>query len=295
MPISYAGRGASGRAHSGAHGGRGLRREPSRQGVGHRAGGGGFVDACLTNDLGRIEPGQAQYTLCCADDGGVVDDLIAYLREPGRVFLVPNAANTAAVAERCGGGAGRGRGGRTGTRTSRVLAVQGPRSAELLVPRAARGRVMTSRSTPTWRRRDRDPRVPHRLHRRARLRAARPRGRGGPVWDALLAAAAPLGGRPCGLGGPRHAAHRDGLPAARPGPVPRDHPGTGGQRMGRGLEEAGVLGTRGAGGGEGGRAGAAAARAPGHWAVACPGRGWRCSTRGGSRSARRPRGRSPRR
>ena len=39
-----------------------------------------FVNACLTNDLDRIAPGQAQYTLCCADDGGVVDDLIAYLR-----------------------------------------------------------------------------------------------------------------------------------------------------------------------------------------------------------------------
>ena len=34
----------------------------------------------LTNDLGRIGPGKAQYTLCCDDaTGGVVDDLIAYL------------------------------------------------------------------------------------------------------------------------------------------------------------------------------------------------------------------------
>ena len=42
-----------------------------------------FVNACLTNDLGRIGPGQAQYTLCCDDaTGGVVDDLIAYLPRP---------------------------------------------------------------------------------------------------------------------------------------------------------------------------------------------------------------------
>src|ERR1700710_2327596 len=47
----------------------------SVRGPGARA----FVDACLTNDLSRIGPGQAQYTLCCADNGGVVDDLIAYL------------------------------------------------------------------------------------------------------------------------------------------------------------------------------------------------------------------------
>src|ERR1700761_2607383 len=34
-----------------------------------------FVNATLSNDLGRIAPGQAQYTLCCDDaSGGVVDD-----------------------------------------------------------------------------------------------------------------------------------------------------------------------------------------------------------------------------
>src|SRR5882672_1354820 len=39
-----------------------------------------YVNATLTNDLGRISPGQAQYTFCCDDpSGGVVDDLIAYL------------------------------------------------------------------------------------------------------------------------------------------------------------------------------------------------------------------------
>ncbi|MGZ6803467.1 MAG: glycine cleavage system aminomethyltransferase GcvT, partial [Nocardioidaceae bacterium] len=46
------------------------------------------VNATLTNDLGRIEPGKAQYTLCCDDaTGGVVDDLIAYLHGDDRVFL----------------------------------------------------------------------------------------------------------------------------------------------------------------------------------------------------------------
>lgn len=56
-----------------------------------------FVDACLTGDLGRIVPGKAQYTLCCAEDGGVVDDLILYLVGPDEVFAVPNAANSAGV------------------------------------------------------------------------------------------------------------------------------------------------------------------------------------------------------
>ena len=58
-----------------------------------------FVNACLTNDLGRIGPGRAQYTLCCDEKtGGVVDDLIAYLHSDDDVFLIPNAANTC----RCG-------------------------------------------------------------------------------------------------------------------------------------------------------------------------------------------------
>jgi aminomethyltransferase len=39
-----------------------------------------FVNTALTNDLGKIEPGRAQYTVCCDRSGGAVDDLIAYLR-----------------------------------------------------------------------------------------------------------------------------------------------------------------------------------------------------------------------
>ena len=57
-----------------------------------------FVNRCLTADLTKITPGKAQYTLLCNDSGGVVDDLIAYLRSPDEVFLVPNAANEAADA-----------------------------------------------------------------------------------------------------------------------------------------------------------------------------------------------------
>src|SRR6476660_8689088 len=64
------------------------------------AGAAAFVNAALTNDLGRIEPGKAQYTLCCDVSGGVVDDLIAYLRADDDVLLVPNAANTAEVVRR---------------------------------------------------------------------------------------------------------------------------------------------------------------------------------------------------
>jgi aminomethyltransferase len=60
-----------------------------------------FVNATLSNDLAKIRPGKAQYTLCCdAETGGVVDDLIAYWHDDEHVLLVPNAANSAEVCRR---------------------------------------------------------------------------------------------------------------------------------------------------------------------------------------------------
>jgi aminomethyltransferase len=98
------------------------------QGAGARE----FVNACLSNDLGRIDAGQAQYTLCCDESGGVVDDLIAYLVDDDELFLVPNAANTAEVVRRLVAAAPSGVEVRDRHRDFGVLAVQGPRSAEVL-------------------------------------------------------------------------------------------------------------------------------------------------------------------
>lgn len=91
-----------------------------------------FVNACLTNDLRRIGPGQAQYTLCCQDDGGVVDDLIAYVRSDDDVFLIPNAANTAAVVDLLRAAAPEGIEVENLHDAYAVFAVQGPRSDEVL-------------------------------------------------------------------------------------------------------------------------------------------------------------------
>jgi aminomethyltransferase len=54
-----------------------------------------YLQARLTNDLGRIEPGAAQYTLLTNDRGGITDDLIAYRRGPESYLLVVNASNVA--------------------------------------------------------------------------------------------------------------------------------------------------------------------------------------------------------
>src|ERR671913_2456972 len=97
MPIEYAGGGVLAE-HAAVRDGVGLF-DVSHLGTGTVRGPGAaaLVDASLTNDLSRIGPGQAQYTLCCDEDGGVVDDLIAYLHGPDDVLLVPNAANAADV------------------------------------------------------------------------------------------------------------------------------------------------------------------------------------------------------
>ncbi len=91
-----------------------------------------FVNGCLTNDLDRIGPGQAQYTLCCDESGGVVDDLIAYVREDDDVLLVPNAANTAEVARRLAAAAPSGIDVMNLHEAYAILAVQGPRSPGVL-------------------------------------------------------------------------------------------------------------------------------------------------------------------
>jgi aminomethyltransferase len=91
-----------------------------------------YVNSCLTNDLGKIAPGKAQYTLCCADEGGVVDDLIAYLRGDDEVFLIPNAANTTEVVRRLAATAPDGVEVINLHRDYAIFAVQGTRSDEVL-------------------------------------------------------------------------------------------------------------------------------------------------------------------
>src|SRR3954469_7845067 len=92
-----------------------------------------FVNSTLTNDLRRIGPGQAQYTLCCDDaTGGVVDDLIAYVYGEDRVLLVPNAANTAEVVRRLAAVAPADITVTDEHRDHAVLAVQGTKSDEVL-------------------------------------------------------------------------------------------------------------------------------------------------------------------
>ena len=52
-----------------------------------------LLQATLSNDLDRISPGQAQYTLLTNERGGIVDDLIVYRLGEHRYLLIVNASN----------------------------------------------------------------------------------------------------------------------------------------------------------------------------------------------------------
>jgi aminomethyltransferase len=159
-----------------------------------------FVNSCLTNDLGRISAGQAQYTLCCTDSGGVVDDLIAYLVSDEEVFLVPNAANTAEVVRLLQAAAPQGVEVEGQHDRFAVLAVQGPKSAEVL----ARLELPSDQSYMSYA----DASFDGRSVRICRTGYTGEHGYelipswgDAPVlWDALVQVVRELGGMPAGLG-----------------------------------------------------------------------------------------------
>ncbi len=204
MPLEYAGGGVVAE-HTAVRSGVGIF-DVSHLGKAMVAGPGAadLVNATLSNDLGRIAPGQAQYTLCCDDaTGGIVDDLIAYYRDDEHVLLVPNAANTAEVVSRLRAAAPDGVEVVDHHRDYAVLAVQGPKSDETLEavglptghdymsfveaesPGADGVGVVVCRTGYTG-------------ERGYELIVAA--GAAQPLWDALLAAGEPHGIRPCGLG-----------------------------------------------------------------------------------------------
>jgi len=198
MPVSYAGTVAE---HNATRNAVGLF-DVSHLGKASIRGPGAveFVNSALTNDLRRIGPGKAQYTLCCAESGGVIDDLIAYYVGKDEIFLVPNAANTAAVVAALQAAAPQGVLITNEHSSFAVLAVQGPRSTAVL---AALG-------LPT----DMDYMgFSDGTHGGVPIRVCRtgytgehgyellpPWESAGPVFDALVAAVADAGGELAGLG-----------------------------------------------------------------------------------------------
>jgi aminomethyltransferase len=97
------------------------------------------LDYALTGQPSALAPGRARYTMICAPDGGILDDLIVYRLAEEEFLVVANAANTQVVfrelADRAREG---GEGGRTQvtdlTDDYALIALQGPGSAVILAP-----------------------------------------------------------------------------------------------------------------------------------------------------------------
>ncbi|MFD1066233.1 glycine cleavage system aminomethyltransferase GcvT [Oceanobacillus locisalsi] len=53
-----------------------------------------FLQTVCTNDVTKLVPNKAQYTMMCYEDGGTVDDFIVYMLAENEYLLVVNAANT---------------------------------------------------------------------------------------------------------------------------------------------------------------------------------------------------------
>jgi aminomethyltransferase len=93
------------------------------------------LDYALVGQPSALAPGRARYTMICAPDGGILDDLIVYRLSGGEFLVVANAANTEAVfhalADRAGG-----KDAQVTDRTDdyALIALQGPHAARILAP-----------------------------------------------------------------------------------------------------------------------------------------------------------------
>lgn len=159
-----------------------------------------FLNRCLTNDLGRIGAGQAQYTLLCNPEGGVVDDMIAYRFSDTEVLLIPNAANTTTVAALLAQAVPAGIDISNEHLDHAVIAVQGTSSDEVL---AALEMPVTQDymafATGRWGGGDLTVcRTGYTGERGYEL--VLPVERAGVLWDSLLSAGAEYDLLPCGLG-----------------------------------------------------------------------------------------------
>jgi aminomethyltransferase len=91
-----------------------------------------LLQATLSNDVDKLQPGDAQYTLLTNDDGGIVDDLILYRLDDHRFLIVANASNTDTVYRWLKERELRGSDVRDVSDDYALLAVQGPNALEKL-------------------------------------------------------------------------------------------------------------------------------------------------------------------
>lgn len=161
-----------------------------------------FLDRLLTNDVASLKPGQVRYSLICNDAGGVLDDVLV-TKFDGWHLLVVNASNRRKIMDwierQCGD---------FDVKVEdlsdelSMLALQGPRSVELLAPLVkgdiaglkyyfgCEADVLGERSIVT--------RTGYTGE--DGFEVITPRDHGLKLWEALVERGASVGLLPCGLG-----------------------------------------------------------------------------------------------
>jgi aminomethyltransferase len=96
-------------------------------------GAGAALDYALTGSISGLRPGRARYTMICAADGGVLDDLVVYRQSEQEYLVIANASNTSVVFEALGTRAsGFDAVVADATDDYALIAVQGPAAAGIL-------------------------------------------------------------------------------------------------------------------------------------------------------------------
>lgn len=102
------------------------------------AGAGEALDYALTGWLSKLVPGRARYTMMCAPDGGILDDLVVYRQAEERYLVIANAANTAVVLDELKRRV-TGAGVTDETLVTALIAVQGPNAQSRLTAATSLG------------------------------------------------------------------------------------------------------------------------------------------------------------
>ncbi len=98
-----------------------------------RSGATDLVRQQLCNDIAKVQPGRAQYTMALNPAGGVEDDIIVWRRiDPASHWVIPNGTNQEAILARFRAAAPPGVSVESMQHTTVLLAVQGPGALELL-------------------------------------------------------------------------------------------------------------------------------------------------------------------
>jgi aminomethyltransferase len=96
------------------------------------------VQRLVTNDVGKIPDGGAQYNIVCYPEGGIVDDCIVYREKADSYLIVVNASNTAKDVAWFKDNAGSLCAIEDVSEATALLAVQGPKAVALVSSLASR-------------------------------------------------------------------------------------------------------------------------------------------------------------